>query len=175
VIRHGAVQPEAAEPAVGQVEVDLGAEPALGADAAEVADQEHADHQLRVDRGAPDRAVVGRHHAADEGRVQEGVDGAERVVARHVVLEPEGVEQRLRRHPPAHHRRLPRAAEVSESRPPGRANSDHKGFFNGIITRFPCGGRAALLFSGQNDGGPKAASRGRSEVAGRCDTNGLNS
>lgn len=99
VVRHGAVQTQAAEPAVGQVEVDLRTQPALGADAAEVADQQHSDHQLRVDRRAPDRAVVGRHDAADGGGVQQGVHGAQRVVVRHVVFEPERVEQRLRHHP----------------------------------------------------------------------------
>src|SRR4051794_19253166 len=38
----------------GQVEANLSAEPAFGADAAEVTDQEHAAHQLRIDRRAPD-------------------------------------------------------------------------------------------------------------------------
>ncbi|MGI4959769.1 MAG: recombinase family protein, partial [Janthinobacterium lividum] len=35
-----------------------------------------------------------------------------------VVLEAEGVEQRLSHHPPAHHRRLHRTRRLSESRPP---------------------------------------------------------
>ena len=106
VVRHGAVQAKTAEPAMGQVEVDLGAKPALRADAAQIADQQHADHQFRVDRGPPDRAVVRRHDAADERRVEQGVDGAQRMVVRHMVIKPERVEQRLRHHPLAHHRRL---------------------------------------------------------------------
>ena len=48
VFRHRAVEAEVAEPAVAQVEVHLGAELTLGAQAIEVADQQHADHQLGI-------------------------------------------------------------------------------------------------------------------------------
>ena len=132
VVRHGAVQAKTAEPAMGQVEVDLGAEPALRADAVQVADQQHADHQFRVDRGPSDCTVVRRHDAADERRVEQGVDGAQRVVVRHMVLEPKRAEQRLRHHPLAHHRRLHRTLEVSESRHPPRSNGYLEAFFNGV-------------------------------------------
>lgn len=53
VIRNGPFQAEPAEPPVGEVQVHLLAQPALGADAEAVTDDEHADHQLRVDRGPP--------------------------------------------------------------------------------------------------------------------------
>ncbi len=58
-----------------------GAELPLGTDAAEVADQQHAYHQLQIDRGASDQAVVRRHDASDERRVQQCVHRAEQVVA----------------------------------------------------------------------------------------------
>ena len=51
VVRHLALQAEAAEPAVGQVQVHLFAQAPLGADAEAVADHQHADHQFRIDRG----------------------------------------------------------------------------------------------------------------------------
>jgi len=73
VVRHGVVHAKAAKPAMGQVEAHPGAELPLGADPAEVADQQHAYHQLRIDRGTSDQAVVGRHDAPDERRVQQGV------------------------------------------------------------------------------------------------------
>jgi hypothetical protein len=96
----------------------LGAQLALGAHAIEGADQQHADHQLEVDRGAADGAVVGRHDPADERGVEQHVDSAKRMVSRNVVFEAERIEQRLRHHPLAHHRRLHRTRKTSESRPP---------------------------------------------------------
>src|SRR5215211_4332012 len=50
VIGHPTVQPEPTEPAVGEVEVHFFAKPPLGADAEAVTDDQHPDHQLRVDR-----------------------------------------------------------------------------------------------------------------------------
>ena len=47
VVRHVAVEAQPAEPAIGQVEVDLLAQPPLGADAEAIAHQQHPDHQLR--------------------------------------------------------------------------------------------------------------------------------
>ena len=46
MIRHRDGQIKAAEPAVGKVEMDLLAEPALGPDAHDVTHQKHADHQF---------------------------------------------------------------------------------------------------------------------------------
>ena len=60
VVGHVAVQPQPAEPAIGEVEMNLLAEPPLGPDAEAVAHQQHADQQLGVDRGAADRAVEWR-------------------------------------------------------------------------------------------------------------------
>ena len=57
MIRHPAVESEPGEPAVGEVEADLVAQPALGADAEAVADDQHADHQLGIDGGAASRIV----------------------------------------------------------------------------------------------------------------------
>jgi hypothetical protein len=73
MVRHDIVHAEATEPAMRQVEVHPGTKLPLGADAAEVADQQHAHHQLRVDRRPPDRTVMRRHDAADEFRVQQRV------------------------------------------------------------------------------------------------------
>ena len=114
VIGHRAVQAEAAEPRMGQVEVDVGAQFALGADASEITDQQHANHQLGIDRRASDGAVVRRHHAADERGVEQSVHSTQRMIGRDMVIQPKRVEQRLRHHPLAHHRRLHRIEEVSE-------------------------------------------------------------
>jgi hypothetical protein len=46
-------QPQSAEPAVGKIEVHFLAQPPLRADAEAIADKQHSDHELRIDRRAP--------------------------------------------------------------------------------------------------------------------------
>ena len=60
VVRDRVFQVQPAEPAIRQVQVDLLAQPALGANAEAVADDQHADHQLRIDRWAAGVAVERR-------------------------------------------------------------------------------------------------------------------
>lgn len=80
------------------------AQPALGADAHAVADDQHPQHQLGIDRGAPRLAVEGTQLLAQVRQVDEAVDRAQQVVRRHVPLQVEAVEQRLLRHGSlAHH------------------------------------------------------------------------
>ena len=43
---------------MGEMQLDFLRQPALGADAVAVADDEHPDHQLGIDRGPADVAVV---------------------------------------------------------------------------------------------------------------------
>ena len=57
MIRNFIVQFETAEPAIAKMKFDLLAQLTLKADAVAVADNEHPDHQLRIDRGPPDVAV----------------------------------------------------------------------------------------------------------------------
>ncbi len=57
MVRYVALQSETAEPAIGKVQVDLLAQPTLGADAEAVANNQHPDHQFRIDRGATNLAV----------------------------------------------------------------------------------------------------------------------
>jgi len=65
----------------------LVAQPPFGADAAAAADQHHADHQLGVDRGPTNGAVVGRKLAPDAAQFNEAVDGAQQVVGRDQLLQ----------------------------------------------------------------------------------------
>ena len=63
ILREGRVigdfvfQTQPAEPAIGQVQVHLFAQSPLGTNAIAVADDQHAHHQLRVNRGTPDGAI----------------------------------------------------------------------------------------------------------------------
>ncbi len=106
MVGHGALQSQAAEPAIGEVQMYLVAQPSLGPDAHAVADDEHPDHQLRVDRWAAGLAVKRLQMLADARQVHEAVNRTKHVVRRDVPLQVEAVEQRLLRHRPLAHHRL---------------------------------------------------------------------
>ena len=74
------VEIEAAEPTIGEVELDLPAELALEADAIAVADDEHSDHQLRVDRGSADVAVERRQPLAKVSPRHDWIDAAQEMI-----------------------------------------------------------------------------------------------
>lgn len=57
VIRDLAVQPEVAEPAIGEIEVDLLAQSAFRANAHGIADDQHSHHKLGINLGAARGAV----------------------------------------------------------------------------------------------------------------------
>src|SRR5690348_9940942 len=63
MIGHAAIEAKSTEPPIGQIEVDLLAQAPLGADTKAVADDEHPDHQLRIDRWPPKCAVKWRQVA----------------------------------------------------------------------------------------------------------------
>jgi hypothetical protein len=56
--RHGSFQPQPAEPAIGQVEMHLIAQLPLGTNAISVANEQHPQHQFRINRGTAFSAVV---------------------------------------------------------------------------------------------------------------------
>ena len=66
----------------------------LRADAHAVTDNHHPDHQLRIDRRSARIAVERPQLLADAAEVHEPVDRPQQVIARHVTLEAELVEQR---------------------------------------------------------------------------------
>jgi hypothetical protein len=84
--------------------VDLLAQPALRADAEAVADNQHAHHQLGIDRGSSHVAVIGPQVRPQLAQIHEPIDPAQRVIVGDMPLNAEAVEQRLLHHPPlAHH------------------------------------------------------------------------
>ena len=80
MIRDVAVEPQAKEPAIGKVEVDLVAQPPFGANTEAVADNEHPDHQLRIDRGPSDIAIVGPQVRPQPGKIDKPIDLAQQVI-----------------------------------------------------------------------------------------------
>src|SRR5215475_14267357 len=95
MVRHLVVEIEATEPAIGKVKLHFLAQPALRTDAVAVADNQHPDHELGVDRRPADLAVEGpqllakvshypRHHR---------IDAAKKMVPRNTTFEVEEIEQ----------------------------------------------------------------------------------
>ena len=76
VMRDWIVEIESAKPPVGQVEVDLLTQPPFRSNAVAVPDDEHPDHEFRVDRRAPDIAVEGAQLGVEvfERHRYEGID-----------------------------------------------------------------------------------------------------
>ena len=65
--------------------MDLGAEPPLGADAAQLADG-HALRRLGIDRWSSGDTVVSRESPADEAEVERRIDATEHLIGKHMVL-----------------------------------------------------------------------------------------
>src|SRR3954468_24749290 len=128
MVGHIAVQPKPAEPAVGQIEMNLLAEPTLRADAEAIADQQHPDHQFGIDRRAPDHAVERCELAPQFTKLDEPIDRAQQMISGNVPLQRELIEQRsLFDLPMPHHDSvLSRRLNQRESK---RATED---FFNTI-------------------------------------------
>jgi hypothetical protein len=69
------------------------AQPPLGADPEAVADDQHADQKLRIDRGPAGVAVVRTEVLAQLTEIEEAIDAAQQVVGRYVIVEMEGIKQ----------------------------------------------------------------------------------
>jgi hypothetical protein len=104
MVGHLVIEAEAAEPPVGQVEMDVLAQPTLGPDPHHVADDQHPDDQLGIDRG-PARVAVERPKPRPHPvHVEEAVDLPKQVVGGHVALQIELVEELRLGLLNAHHR-----------------------------------------------------------------------
>jgi hypothetical protein len=116
VIGHCPLETQAAEPPVGQIKVDLLAQPTLGPDAEAVTDEEDADQQFGINRRAACRAIERRKMRSDVAEIDEPVDRAQHVIGRYVSLEAELVEQCvLNDLPLAHHRCVSSLDDAIES------------------------------------------------------------
>ena len=89
MIRHRDGQIKAAEPAVGEVEMNLLAKTALGSDAHDVTHQQHADHQFRIDRRPSCRTVERCQVLPDTSQVDEPINRSKHVVRRDMCVDRE--------------------------------------------------------------------------------------
>jgi len=90
------LQSQAAKPAIGQIEMNLFTQPPFGADAEAIADDEHPDHQFRIDRGPANRAIECLQLLPSIAQIDEAVDPAQQMIVRNVILKAEVIEQLLR-------------------------------------------------------------------------------
>src|SRR6266480_1617626 len=95
MIRNLVIQFEATEPAIAKMKFDLLAQLPFKADAIAVADNEHPDHQFRIDRGPPDVAVERRQLLAkiDQHLRDDWIEPAQEMIRWNLCFEVEKVEQ----------------------------------------------------------------------------------
>lgn len=86
MIRNLAVQPEAAEPAIGEVEVDLFTQSPLGADTHGIADDEHPHHQFGINRRATCGAIERLQLRSNAVQFEMAVNPAQHVVDGDVIV-----------------------------------------------------------------------------------------
>src|SRR6185312_9097578 len=65
---------ELAEPAIGKVNLNLSANPSLGADRKHIADQQHPDHQHRINRRPTSVRVIRRELLVHPTQIEQPVD-----------------------------------------------------------------------------------------------------
>ena len=107
-------QVKVAKPPIREVDLNLPAKLALRPDGEHVADDQHPDHQHRIDRRAADPGIVGRQLRVDPGQVQNGIDLADQVIVRNHLVEVELIKQvPLAPYPPTHHLQLPLPIELA--------------------------------------------------------------
>ena len=84
---------QAAEPAVRHVDLDLTAQQPLRANAKHVADDEHPDHEHRIDRGPTDLGVVRRQLRMYPRQIENRRDTAHEVIVRNHLFKAKRIEQ----------------------------------------------------------------------------------
>ena len=82
-----------AKPPVGQIDLDLSAQPPLRADREHVAHNEHPDHQHRIDRGPARVRVIRRKLLVHPTQIQNTVDLAHQMVDWHHLVELKGIKE----------------------------------------------------------------------------------
>src|SRR5580698_2054209 len=130
MVRHAAVEPKPTKPAIRQIEVDLFAQPPLGADAEAIAYDQHPDHQFGIDRWPSHRAVKRGQLPPQLAEFDEPVDRPQKMIGRNVPLKRELIEQRsLFDLPRSHHDLQSCFSQRLNQRISSRATDD---FFNTI-------------------------------------------
>jgi hypothetical protein len=106
VIRHLAVQSEAAEPAIGEVEMDLFTQPPLRTNAHCVTDNQHPHHQFGIDRGTASAAIEWLQLLANAIEFEMTVYPPQQVLGGDVIINAEVIKELRRSCLTSHHRSI---------------------------------------------------------------------
>ena len=71
MIRYRIVKAETAKPAIRQIEMDFFTQTPFGANSKAVSDDQHADHQLWINRWAPRMTLKRRHVLSEVAGIEE--------------------------------------------------------------------------------------------------------
>src|SRR6202035_1104766 len=108
VIGDPVLNTELAEPPVGQVDLDFSAQPALRAERKHVANDQHPDHQYRINRGPTRVRVIRRQLLVHPTQIEKTVDLPYQMIGRNYFVEIKRIEKlSLSFFPPPHHAPLP--------------------------------------------------------------------
>jgi len=92
-IRDLVLNVQAAEPAIGEVHLNLTAEQPLRTDRKDIPDDEHPDHQFRVNRRPAEGRVIGRQFRVHPRQIQHAGDLAHAVIVRNDLIKAERVKK----------------------------------------------------------------------------------
>src|SRR6187200_2194480 len=125
MVRDLVLDSQAAKPAIGQVHLHLATQQSLRAYGEHITENEHPDHEHRINRGAAERRVVGRQLPMDPGQIEHSGDLADAMIRRNHVLEAERIEQLalVLVEPPHHRQPPPLRLSAGESRFADRSNT----------------------------------------------------
>src|SRR6185503_4362726 len=85
--------PEPAEPPVSQVNLNLRTEPPLRAERKHVADNQHSDHQHRINRRSPSVRVEWCEFLVHPTQVQQTIDLPHQMIRRHDLVEIKRIKE----------------------------------------------------------------------------------
>src|SRR5512133_3411486 len=108
-------------------------QPSLRSDTVAVADQQHPDHQLRINRGPTSMTIVGCKLRPQPREIKHRIDLAQQVIGGDALFKSKSVEKpTLRSRMLSHHRRLHRFAIRATSMESRFAAAANRKFFNKI-------------------------------------------
>jgi hypothetical protein len=92
MVRDLAIQTEPTKPAVREIKMNFFTQAALRPYAPAIADDQHADHQLRINRGATGAAVQRFQRLTNVIEVEMPIDTSQNVIGRDMVVKAEIIE-----------------------------------------------------------------------------------
>ena len=94
-IRNLVFQPKAAEPTISQIQVNLFAEASFRANAETVPNDQHAHHQLGINRRPARVAIVLSKVLTQLTQVKKVINASKQMISRNVILKAKGIKQTL--------------------------------------------------------------------------------